>query len=120
MVVARGQGDHRTRKKRPVASLLPSKRPTGPAPPRRSVCAPGPPSSHRRPAKETTVWLRTLFRTPKLPSHVQKGRRPVTLRPQVEPLEDRTVPAVLSPITHVADPPAEQAARSVTVMTRNL
>jgi hypothetical protein len=66
------------------------------------------------------MWFRSLFRTPKSPSHVPKWRRPVTLRPQVEPLEDRTVPAFLSPVDHVAGPPADQAARAVTVMTRNL
>jgi len=71
-------------------------------------------------AKETAMWFRSLFRTPKSRSHIQKWRQSVTFRPQVEALEDRTVPAFLSPMTHVADPPAEQATRSVTVMTRNL
>ena len=66
------------------------------------------------------MWLRSLFRTPKSPLPVRKARRPVTLRPGVERLEDRTVPAFLSPADHVAGPPAEHADRAVTVMTRNL
>jgi endonuclease/exonuclease/phosphatase family metal-dependent hydrolase len=66
------------------------------------------------------MWLSSLFRTPKSPSPVQKGRRSATFRPHVEPLEDRTVPATLSPADHLAGPPTEQAARAVTVMTRNL
>src|SRR4051812_22990512 len=66
------------------------------------------------------MWLRSLFRTPKSPSGVQPCRRSVTPRPQVEPLEDRTVPASLNPANHVAGVPAQQAAGAVTVMTRNL
>lgn len=76
--------------------------------------------SQTNPAKEKTMWLRSIFRRPKSPWYVGKSRRPVTSRLRVEPLEDRTVPAPLTPMDHVADPSAGQATRAVTVMTRNL
>ena len=66
------------------------------------------------------MWLRSLLRTPNSRSRLQKRRRSVAFRPQVEPLEDRTTPAILSPTDQVANPPSEEAARDVTVMTRNL
>src|SRR5262245_5644619 len=46
MVSAVGRGDDPKRKERPVRFLPPSKPPTGPAPPRRSVCAPAAMSLH--------------------------------------------------------------------------
>src|SRR5262249_43520914 len=86
------------KEKRPVGSLPPSKPPAGPAPPRRSVCAPdGSPSTDRRPfAKETTMWFRspTRSRRPRRPtSAVPQSLRRFTAPPPVEALEDRSLPS---------------------------
>src|SRR5262249_38734291 len=78
--------------KQPVGSLPPSKPPTGPAPPRRSVCAlRKPSSSKRRPPEETTMFLNRLFRSAK--------SRPARL--SVEALEDRLTPTAMLTIGNV-------------------
>src|SRR6476660_4685855 len=102
------------RRKRPVRSLPPSKPLTGPAPPRRSVCAPGSMSHHSiadQPRKgELTMsfnsWLQNL-RSALAPGRGQRhhGRRgslrAATHRPNLEVLEDRCLlsfsPAVSFP-----------------------
>jgi hypothetical protein len=66
------------------------------------------------------MWIHSFFRTRKSPVNVRKARRPVTLRPQVERLEERTVLSILDPVGHVAVPQVEPGDRAVTVMTRNL
>jgi hypothetical protein len=63
------------------------------------------------------MWFRSWFGAL---AKVRPIRRSSNRRLQFELLEDRTVPASLSPLGRVAGPPAEQAARAVTVMTRNL
>src|SRR6516162_9516795 len=72
--------------KKAAGGVLTAKQaPTGPAPTRRTVCAPrGPSSSYRRPAKETTV-PRSSF------------------RPQVERLDDRYLPAFLDPVSYAVN-----------------
>src|SRR5262249_45167692 len=73
-------------KKRPVGSLPPSNPPTGPAPPRRSVCAPGlrPQSFYSRPQPFGGLTMRKSF------------------RPQLETLEDRARPSGMLSINDVA------------------
>src|SRR5438105_7397182 len=72
------ESDQHVKQKRPVGSLPPSEPPTGPAPPRRTVCAPrGPSSSYRRPHREETIV--------KPRSHLR-----------VELLEDRSVPSTVA------------------------
>src|SRR5216684_4459103 len=95
-------------KKRPVRSLPPSKPLTGPAPPRRSVCAPGTMSSHciaDQPRKgELTMsfnsWLQNL-RSALAPSRMgrnyrRRSLRAATHRPRLEVLEDRCVPSTVA------------------------
>src|SRR5262249_34592087 len=96
--------------KRPVRSLPPSKPLTGPAPPRRSVCAPAAMAPHCIADQSTqgvfamrlSSWLRSA-RTLFVPSGTEKGHRPPRLRKRalparlgVERLEDRTVPSTFT------------------------
>ena len=92
--------------KRPVGSLPPSKPPTGPAPPRRTVCAPrGPSSFYRRPhprrrvscgsAISSTPWAAGASRARAL-RNAPHPRQPAPCRLSREALEDRAVPASLS------------------------
>src|SRR5207244_1878596 len=99
------------RTKRPVRSLPPSKPLTGPAPPRRSVCAPGSMSHHSiadqpgmgERTMSFTSWLQSL-RSTLTPGRGQRhhGRRgslrAVTHRPNIEVLEDRTMPSFAYPV----------------------
>ena len=98
------------RHKRPVRSLPPAS-PTGPAPPRRSVCAPGAMSRHSiadqpRMGERTMSfhsWLQNL-RSALAPGRGQRHHRrrgslrAATHRPNLEVLEDRCVPAFLPPV----------------------
>src|SRR5262249_50558259 len=87
--------------RRPVRSLPPSKPLTGPAPPRRSVCAPG-----RGPGRWTadhlfeempTMLFRSLLRYAGYGQQTASRRRPARQRPRarlsLEALEDRTLPS---------------------------
>src|SRR5438093_707638 len=98
---------------RPVRFLPPSKPLTGPAPPRRSVCAPGTMSLHciaDQPRKgdftmSFTSWLRNL-RSALAPSRVERQHRrrslrPAPHRPRLEALEDRCL-LTLSPAVNYA------------------
>src|SRR5262245_47620257 len=83
------------RRRRPVGSLPPSKPPTGPAPPRRTVCAPrGPSSSYRRPPPRgrRPMLLNRLFRSSK-PRPADAPRSCWAARPSLEALGDRVVPS---------------------------
>src|SRR5438132_6058143 len=92
-----------------MGSLPPSKPPTGPAPPRRSVCAPGTMSLHciaDQPGKgdstmQFTSWLRNL-RSTLAPGRMERGHRrqrpgrgPATRRLVLEQLEDRSLPSCM-------------------------
>src|SRR5260370_25769061 len=107
--------ERRGNEKRSVGPLPPSKPPTGPAPPRRSVCAPGrsPPPLYGRSLsrRRFPMWFRNLFdylastpsRTPAgRARRVASRRRPAAGRLQLEALEDRCLlsfsPAVNYPV----------------------
>src|SRR5262249_933215 len=87
----------------PVRSLPPSKPLTGPAPPRRSVCAPEKVAvvmiTQTAFRKETPMWLTSVFDSLKSRfSHHPAGQagrrgahRPRSHRPRLEPLEGRTL-----------------------------
>src|SRR5437016_14442198 len=94
-----------------MGSLPPSKPPTGPAPPRRSVCAPATMSPHciaDQPGKgERTMsfhrWLQVLRSALATGrgqrQHRRRGSpRAATLRPNLEVLEDRTLPSFAAPV----------------------
>src|SRR5262249_45263946 len=97
-------------------SLPPSKPPAGPAPPRRSVCAPAAMSPHciadqlrmGEPTMSFHSWLQNL-RSALAPGrgqrrHGRRGRlRAATHRLNIEPLEDRSVPAFLAPVDYFVD-----------------
>src|SRR6266542_564155 len=98
--------------KRPVGSLPPSKPPTGPAPPRRSVCAPGTMSLHYIADQSSqgvssmrmSSWLRSA-RSLFVPAGTKKAHgtmRAPLARLRVEPLEDRTVPSTFM-VDNLAD-----------------
>src|SRR6516165_1343409 len=93
--------------RRPVGSLPPSKPPTGPAPPRRSVCAPGTMSLHciadqsaiGEPPMLFTSWLRTPRpaltpdRAERSSRRRQSGRGRGPRRLILKQLEDRSLPS---------------------------
>src|SRR5260370_5783939 len=96
-------------KKRPVRSLPPSKPLTGPAPPRRSVCAPGTMSLHSiadQPGQgeltmSFTSWLRNLrpalapSRAERNPRRQRPGRGRAAPPLLLQQLEDRSRPSCL-------------------------
>jgi uncharacterized membrane protein len=97
----------------------PSRSLTGPAKPRRSVCAPGAMASsfYRRPALERRMimwfssWLGKRQRsTPSGRSH-KSPRKRSTCRPQLEALEDRTVPSGGYVFKTIDDPNAVNGTR---------
>src|SRR6266498_1328108 len=96
--------------------LPPSKPLTGPAPPRRSVCAPGTMSLHCIAdqssqgvfAMRKSSWLRSA-RSLFVPAGTENGHHPTRLRKRamaarlsVERLEDRTVPSTFT-VHNLAD-----------------
>src|SRR5262249_12576852 len=89
-------------------ALTVKKAPHRPGTARRTVCAPrGPSSSYRRPhAKETTMWWRTQFQSPRSRATVRRSRRLL-----LEPLEDRSLLTFLGPVSYpVGTPDAHSAA----------
>src|SRR5215510_12805106 len=102
----------RVEAKRPVRSFPPSKPLTGPAPPRRSVCAPAAmslpciadQSSQGVFAMRLSSWLRSA-RSLFVPAGTKKAHgsmRTPPARLTVEPLEDRTVPSTFT-VFNLAD-----------------
>src|SRR6516165_5694517 len=95
--------------KRPVGSLAPSKPPTGPAPPRRSVCAPAamsPQSIADHLLQGASVmtfllstWLQAMKRTAAMGARTDRGAKRIRrnrITPRLEALEDRAVPSTLT------------------------
>src|SRR5215469_9922960 len=93
---------------RPVRPYRQSKPLTGPAPPRRSVCAPGradPIVEQTTSAKETLMWARSLaaYLKPRPRRPIRRAlRQHQAPRLRLEALEDRTVPSTLT-VTSAAD-----------------
>src|SRR5262245_11557222 len=96
--------------KRPVGSLPPRKPLTGPALPRRSVCAPKWAflRSQTTNAKETTMWFRSVLTSLKprssLACVLRPSRRP-TRRLWVEALEERSLPSATVTLAPSDDAP---------------
>src|SRR5262245_23467713 len=84
---------------RPAGSLPPSKPPAGPAPPRRSVCAPDAMSPHHLADRGDGLMSFTWF------AASSRGKRRTSRQhfvPRLEPMEDRTVPSTFT-VLNLAD-----------------
>src|SRR5262245_36560220 len=97
---------------------------TGPASPRRPVCAPGavPCSLGRRPQRlrrvtmSATSWIRGWTNRLTRPgTRPPTHRRRVGLRPRLEVLEDRSVPAALGSALGIGTDSGQSQARGVAV-----
>src|SRR5262249_35750823 len=119
-------------RKRPVGSLPPSKPPTGPAPPQRSVCALGTMSLHSNADQNGmgelvmsfSNWLRNLQSVCRLVTTSRKNRRASRsgtakpFRPHLEVLEDRALPSAFM-VTNLLDSGAGSLREAVVAANAN-